>query len=610
MCGVVFIFLSFTCFAADVSLKLTSMDGISLKEAGTGQPFLLDVIINNASNTAQYPVLKGIENLHVRQSGFQMNMVNGTTSVTYHYRVRIDTPGSYTFGPAQITEPNGIVESAPITVIVGQDQKTSAPAKRTQQNNNAKSTFLRLSCDKTTAFVGEKVRCTLTFYTAEPSVGLQSIINPDQKETAAFVIRTQEGTTNGTEKINSVEHRFAQWNFDIYPTQSGQLVIPAYAADYTIQTNQAMFSFFFRNDTKRVYSNTLNLTIDPLPSGTPNPFVGIITDFNSKIEPAHAHVGEGMVLTITLKGDGDFDRLVMPSLRMPEGLKWYESKQYRQPSADNKETTHCMEYIVQGLQPGSYTIAPLELTYFDIKEKRYKTIKTATLSISIAQAAHKSLPEKTGTIQNLKNNPNTAHLQPSPSQGYGGQAEELRVPGEALAKTGLEGEPDLIRPLHQDGPWNAEKVRTIPWHIYWIIIGCMLLTWLLFIFFSARTKFNHFFAQFFHKKNIYQDARAAIKHAYRTNNTQSCYSIISNLLSARTGIPSGTLSPEDIERMLVHDGLSLKALEDWRIFYAELAESSFYTHAQRNQTKEVAKNLAEKSLYWVDVLEKLPRSIV
>ena len=554
------------------------MDNAALKEAGVGQPFLLHVIVQNASNTAQYPIIKNIEKYSVRRSGFQMNMVNGTTSTTYSYQIRIDALGTFTLGPAQISEDNGIVESEPISVTVANEQK-SIETKR-NADSKSKASYLRLTGNKEKVTVSERVHCTLTFYTADPLVSLQSLIEPDQSSFTGFTIKNKIGPITGNQTVNGTEHRYAQWNWDIYPSKSGTLVIPAYAADYNTQSNNNMFAFLFsHNDIKRIYSNTITVTVDPLPHSTIKPvLIGSVTQFSARIEPAHAHVAEGMVLTLSITGDGDLENVhMLPLVGLPEHLKWYESKQHDEPSKiDPTLTTHSMEYIVQALQPGDYQIPAQEINYYDTQARSHKSRKTNAIHIHI-----------TGTAA------------PQSSKNISEQDST-----EIETSLALENN-DEIRPLALEGAWSARPIRMIPWPFFWLLISIITIGWLLFTLLTTNQSwlYNQI-ARWNANISIYSKARKQISYAHSTGNYAAFYTIFMNLLAKHFNKDAAQLSPELVEELLHASGLSVQAIQDWKLFFTRIAESGFYKHSK---DPYFYSNLYEQALYWLDIIEKLPR---
>ncbi len=546
-----------------IKLKLTTVEGAALQQAAAGKPFLLNVVVTDASDSAQYPVLQGIEHFHVRQSGFQLNMVNGSTSVTYHYRIRIDTPGTYTLGPAQLTHQNEIVESEPISVIVGQEEKNLAAVRGAQSKTAAP--LLKLTCPVQSAFVGEKIPVQLAFYTSDPTTSLQSIGEPELNAQNGFMVKNkQPHPTTGTEKINGTEYRFAKWNFDICATVSGTITVPAYSADYTSSGGKPMLSFFFKNESKRAYSNTLTLDIKPLaPSYKTPALVGTVSTIEAHIQPAHARVGEGMVLAIRIAGRADFDRLGMLDLELPESLKWYESKKYTDANQG-----YTMEYIVQATHPGTFEIPKQGLYYFDTQEKTYKTVYTNPLKLHISGIA---IP--------------AAH--------------------QTALDTQAVSEPDTLAPIEQAGPIQASTPGMIPWPLFWIIIATCSILWILCLLIAFKKNLlKQFFNLITPKKSIYAQARSQIQSAYQAKAYTSFYAIMHTLFAHRLNLNTTVVTPDIIINSLLQDGLSKQAVDDWMLFYDELSQVSFY---RPELDREYYRQLVQKIGYWIDVLEKLPR---
>lgn len=562
-------------FATSIILKLSTTDNTELTQAGIGHPFLLHVIIEGASNTAQYPIIKNVDSFHVRRNGFQMNMVNGATSTTYSYLVRIDEPGTFTLGPAQITESNGPLESEPIRILVGSEQKAVESRKNKPTAN--KSNILRLTCDKETVHVGECIHCSLTFFTSDPLVSLHSLNEPDQQSLTGFTIKNKSEPITGTKMLNGIEHRFAQWNWDLYATRPGTLVLPAYAVDYNTQTNNTMFGFLFAaNSVKRVYSNTIPLNVHPLPAHRNKPaLIGFIDQFTAKIEPAHAHVGQGMALTLAITGQGDFQSCGMLELKgLPADLKWYDSKHHREPVPSNSAlSTHVMEYVIQALNPGTYTLAPQEIFYFDTRERTFKTHKTNAITIQImpAPASQKNVPEA--------------------------------CPQEISTSGAIEEQ--IIKPLAQKGPWATEPLHHVPWKLFWSLMALLAVVWLLLTLITTNQYWLYKkVATLLPSNSIYSKARKQLQKAHELGNYTAFYTIFINLLASHFRLDGASLSPENIEQTLINAGLTNKAVQDWKLFYSQIAESGFY---KQSQNPYFYTHLYEQSLYWVSVIETVPR---
>lgn len=536
------------------------MDGGILKEAGAGQPFMAYVTVHEAQNITSRPTLHHSNDIQVRSNGYQMNMINGNTTVVYQFQVRIDTPGSFVIGPARLSHESNTIESNTISLTVTQEQKVDQLKKASATTSN---NFFRLTADKQRAYVGEKITCMLTFYTNDAHVSLQAIYDPDQLEKTGFSCKPKSEPINGITKIDGADYRYAQWEFEAYATKNGSLVLPAYAVDFISQTNRGMFAMLFaHHDVKRLYSNTLTLSIDPLPQGKRTPaFVGTVSEFKAKLTPAHTQVGNGMVLSLSITGQGNFDAIPFIALTsMNEDFKWYESKQYTQAGKDG-EKTHYMEYVIQATQPGTYSLPNQELFYFDTKERTYKLIKTLEIPIHISPGA---------SINHVKNSSSLNETQ------------EVQTPQ-----------------LMQCMNYQSSMPLYIRWHIYWMIIMCVGLTGLLWNIwhFIPRLKLRT------HHKTSHKQLKKEILQLGQLHKYESLYPLFTHFCSQQAQIKSQQINADEIAAWLRQSGLAPQLLQEWDIFFQEMSQLRFDKPERIGQTDTIIK----RALYWLDILNTLPR---
>lgn len=530
------------------------MDGVSLIQAGMGQPFLLHVIVRNTNNSAQYPEIKGVDTIHIRNSGFQMNIVNGATSITYQYHIRIDRAGDYTIGPACL----GTVESEPIKITVGTEQKTSE-VKRSASKSDS---FLRLKTDKAQAVIGEKIRCILTFYTSD-TVSVQNIIEPEFDE-ASFTIKNKEGPFSGVETVQAKEYRYLEWHWDLYPKKQGINLVPSYAVEFTQNASQSLISYIFgQAQSKRTYSNTISLQIDSLPAHKePISFIGTLDEYQAKLDQSTIKIGQGALLTISLKGNGSFNDIsLIPLHGMPESLKWYESK--HSTHSNQESTTHIMEYILQATTPGTFVIPSQIIHYFDTHDRVYKSKTTLPLTIFV-----------NGTIK----------------------ASQTIVPIPATRDPAREIYHDAdILPLHMEGPWVTPGLSYIPWHLFWIITALSIFTWFSFITLIIIKKIRTI-------QSLFIQTRTEIQNAYEKQRYSAIHTIFMHFFSVLLHRPSSSLQQENITTSIKQWGLSEQELKEWNLFFSCIEQACFY-----NNETIPSVNFYTQSIHWIDRIEKLYR---
>ena len=378
--------LAITFLDARVSMEIRTECG-SKNHVVVGQPFTLDVVVDDVYGSIQTPTIQGLNGFVARQSGSYMSSINGKSTARYSYQVRIDTMGSYVLGPAVVTHQQQEFISNEVRVEVVKDVGVVTQNKKNNQVAESKA-FLRLMVDSESVVVGQKIGCMLRFYYQDPSLVLHNISMP---EIPGFDIKEIGKLEQGTAEIDGSEHRYAQWQWDMYPTQSGELLIPAHNADYEIPSkDNHMFGGFFmfvnsRADRKRVYSNAITIKVSPLPHcDHPVHAVGVFERFSAEIKPGMAKEGEGMVLVVEVEGVGNLQAIAVPLLNLPKALKHYDSNSgIIAPRHSDELPKKRFEFIVQGMECGDCEIPEQLFIYFDIERNVYTTLRTSPLAVSI-----------------------------------------------------------------------------------------------------------------------------------------------------------------------------------------------------------------------------------
>jgi BatD DUF11 like domain len=385
---VIIIFVSLIAFVVHprISLEIRTENG-QQNQVVVGQPFILDVVIDDVYGSVSLPKIKGLDKFVSRQSGSYMSSVNGKATARYSYQVNIDTIGSYVLGPAVITHQQQELVSNEVCVNVVKD--VGAAINGNKNNQSGAKTFLRLMVDSESVVVGQRVGCILRFYYQDPSLSLHNVSMPELPD---FDIKEIGKSENGMAEIDGVSYKYVQWQWDMYPKKPGEFIVPAYNADYDIPSkdnNNFLGGFFTfinsRVDRKRIYSNALTIKVLPLPySDRPVHAVGVFDHISADIKPCVAKVGEGMLLTIEIEGIGNLDAIAVPILKMPASLKYYDSHSaIIAPQHNDELPKKRFEFVVQGMQSGNCEIPEQLFTYFDIERNRYVTLRTSSLALSI-----------------------------------------------------------------------------------------------------------------------------------------------------------------------------------------------------------------------------------
>lgn len=554
---------------AEISLKLFDTQHAPLNQAGAGHPFLVEVSVSDVASIGQAPKIEGLDNFVVKNSGVRITSINGKTTGKYNYEVRIDTPGTYTIGPATLNDRGNQLESNSVRVVVGQEQVAQAQTA----NKKKKGAFplLRLKVDKKRAVVGEQVHCVLRFYYAHPSITLRQFII--EQEPPKIHRKKPEGPFTGTEKVDGIEYNYIEWDWDIFPTEPGTVTIPAYGADYEQQMDRDDLwgglgrLFGTHIETKRIYSNAVSLQVDPL--GVNEDEIDAIGDYSGleiTAQPAIAKQGEGIVVAVELVGNGDADRVRFTDLKqMPAELKHYQSTHLFTPAEGDLAARTRFEFIVQGLKPGSWEIPEQKIRFYDTQNRRVKALTSNPLSITIM--------------------PGAAATSSSQSPHQKQEQEGAR----ALAIAGM----------YTTGHEPVTSSARLPWWLFVVLIVLPIFI-VLYPFIRQLLEKN--------RKSTYLSRRAQkafivakkrLGRARKNDDARLLYNIFIELFADRWQEPIASITDEYINKRLIAAQQSLQNLEEWQQFFAAITECAFNpSRAKQND------NLFTQAESWLQRLEK------
>jgi|GEM_PF-1999582 len=555
---------------SSVSLRILDQNGRSLKEAGIGIPFLIEVeVASSTREEQQQPQLTIPPDLHVvhRGTSSSVRSINGDTVIknSYSYQAVADQEGVFTVGPATIHfgKKHG-QKSNTVTVKVGVQQKQAVENKRLD-------VFVELRVATTEPYVGQAVPFFIRFYSAHEGVHLEQLQEPTFK---GFKHTELQGPATGNAVVNGVSYQYLEWKSLLFPTQEGRLVIPSLLAYVTIPVQNPrgrmdMFSLvnhmFGSGKTEQVYSNALTLQVKKLPPHElPVTAVGKFSSFHAKLSSPEAQTGEGVTLTLELVGEGNFQMIGHPKITLPEGLKHYDSHAKDHVLTDVLSKKD-FEYVVQALKPGVYEIPPQTFEYFDTKAQSYKTLQSRPVTLTVTGAVRKST-----MVDEDKENDHSSVTKP----------DELP----ALEKT-LKGGGLLPQ---QRISWTIFLLMTLfllaP--LFWKLVSFLWLSYQLRN--ASKIGYNRAFSV----------ARSRIKVAQKIKNESEAYHILMDLFATRLHIPRAEVSEQDIEDALKKAGLSDDKILEWRRFFARVMAVTFSALPAEG-------DLYEQMGQWIMILERL-----
>jgi hypothetical protein len=191
-----------------------------------------------------------------------------------------------------------------------------------------------------------------------------------------------------------------------YAKTPGPLSLNAASVLVNIQTGSVGFGLFQapRVEQMTATSNRPDLLVNSLPSPAPAGFKDAVGQFKftSKVVPTSAGVGEPVTWTVELSGTGNWPDIAgLPQRDLSKDFQVIQPKPKRTP-AEGKlfDVTLTEDVVLIPTRAGTYTLGPLNFTYFDPRSGGYKTLTTPTTTVTITPAASSPLAagQPAGTV--------------------------------------------------------------------------------------------------------------------------------------------------------------------------------------------------------------------
>ena len=385
-----------------------------------GETFKLSYTVNTHSvknfrigNITDFDILMGPS----QSSSSSTSIINGvrtsSRTITYTCILRPKQEGTFTIPSATVTAEGKQMTSKELTVkVLPPDQRGSQSQQSASQQSRGSATsqigqisnddlFIVATVNKKKVYEQEAILLTYKIYT---TVNLTNVSGkmPDLKGFHTQEVEMPKGNREfELEHYNGRNYRTIVWSqYVLFPQQSGQLEIPSITFEGTVAQrvqNYDPFEAFFNggsshvNVQKPIRTPKLIIDVSPLPSGKPDSYYGGVGSFNisSEISTTELKENEAVTLKLVISGTGNMKLIKTPEVKFPADFEVYD------PKVDNKFTlktgglsgNKVIEYLAIPRHGGTYTIPPVEFSYFDVKSGAYKTLSTPEYTLDVAKGS-------------------------------------------------------------------------------------------------------------------------------------------------------------------------------------------------------------------------------
>ncbi|WP_077154267.1 BatD family protein [Bacteroides bouchesdurhonensis] len=373
-----------------------------------GEQFKLSFTVTTQNvKEFQIPAIKGFDVLmgpsSSKQSSTQIINGNVTSSsiVVFTYILMATNVGEYTIpGASIVAEGNQMVSNSVKIKVLPQDQAGSGGQNGGGSSGTSVSNqdlFIKAIASKTTVFEQEAFVLTYKIYTRETNLRLENAKLPDFKGFHSQEIEmtgesrwTQEHE-NGRNYFTTVYRQFV-----LFPQQSGKLLIDPAQFQMIIRKpvqSDDPFDAFFNGGSnvvdirKTIATPKIAVNVSPLPEGKPVGFSGGVGEFtiSSSINSKEVKTNDAITIKLVISGTGNLKLISEPKIKFPDDFEVYDPKVDNQVRLTREGLTgsRIIEYLAIPRHAGSYKIPGVTFSYFDIRSKSYKTLKTEEYVVNV-----------------------------------------------------------------------------------------------------------------------------------------------------------------------------------------------------------------------------------
>lgn len=372
------------------------------------------------------------------------NMINGhassSSSITYTYTLYANKAGTFNVPAAHAKVGGKTIASQPTKIVVSGHARSNNGAPRMHgDDDNLPGTraagtpisgsdlFIKVSANKRKVHEQEPILLTYKVYTTLDLTQLEGKM-PDLTGFHTQEVKLPQQKSYHVEQVNGRPYRCVTWSqYVMYPQMTGKLNIPSITFHgIVVQENRAVdpFEAFFNGgsgyiEVKRdIVAPGLTVEVEPLPA-RPSGFSGGVGRFNisAQLNTKDIKAGDPITLRVVVGGMGNLKLVKQPVVQFPKDFDCYDAKvtDKTKLTANGLEGNMVYDFLAVPRNQGTYTIPPVELTYYDTGANAYKTVKTQSFTLTVAKGDGKGgsiasyAVEKDQDIRNIRQGKTEIH---------------------------------------------------------------------------------------------------------------------------------------------------------------------------------------------------------
>ncbi len=326
---------------------------------------------------------------------------------------------------------------------MGQQRAQEPPEQPANIEDVYKNLFIKVSVDKTKAYVGEQITASYKLYARVPmNVAISKLPSLNGFWTQDFVLPSKDGIKPEEEIVDGKKYQvFLLKKSALFPQQEGTLTLdPAEAegqARIVMQTRQRNpFADMFDNDPfmqqfgslmmsdpffnddffsgaayrdvpVKLKSTPVKIQVLPLPAeGKPDGFGNAVGNFTvtASADKSHLTTDDALTYTLRISGTGNLKLIQPPALQLPNGLSTYDPQVVDTITGRTTTITgsKIITYTISPNVPGDYEIPATPFSYYDPQLGKYVTLATQPISVHVDKGnQYKPALANTATLSDI-----------------------------------------------------------------------------------------------------------------------------------------------------------------------------------------------------------------
>ena len=317
--------------------------------------------------------------------------------------LRAQQPGALLIGPVRAHQGGSVVATDPILITVDSaaDRMTStlSPLARSllestpaPGSRRADKVALTMLVPSDTVFAGQQVDLIAAAW-------IPRDLGERMRRPPLLTLTTPEGVwayptaaSSGAALSRQVNGRWIDLYIAhqvVFPLAAGRIIVPPASVEYALPVT---FSFFSREERYNLRSDSIAITVLPLPRGNPpTNVVGEKLSLDLQLDQTSTRVGEPVEAELTITGIGNVALWPPPEpgLRWPTGFRSYPAQTEMRLATDagriaGSKTFH---FLAVPDSSGSFVLPEVRYPYFNATSGRYETATAPPRALVVAPGA-------------------------------------------------------------------------------------------------------------------------------------------------------------------------------------------------------------------------------